>query len=121
MPVILTVAEVCRRYDVSQSTYFKWKSKYGGHLSFGRARAGKQQAKRMYTDLSLECHALNDLAAFDLNLNSEPDPKYVRMVINAIIANPKSVDEIINNLSPNGVDVKTGVPRLRSDSRRAHI
>ena len=25
-----TVAEVCREYGIGQSTYYKWKSKYGG-------------------------------------------------------------------------------------------
>ena len=25
-----TVADVCREYGVSQATYYKWKSKYGG-------------------------------------------------------------------------------------------
>ena len=62
----MTVAEVCRRHDVSQSTYFKWKSKYGGMEAADIRRLKELEAensklKRMYADLSLECHALKDL------------------------------------------------------------
>ena len=62
----MKVAEVCRRHDVSQSTYFKWKSKYGGMEAADIRRLKELEAensklKRMYADLSLENHALKDL------------------------------------------------------------
>ena len=62
----MTVAEVCRRHEVSQSSYFKWKSKYGGMEAADIRRLKELEAensklKRMYADLSLECHALKDL------------------------------------------------------------
>jgi putative transposase len=62
----LTVAEVCRQNEVSESTYYKWKSKYGGMEAADIRRLKELEAensklKRMYADLSLECVALKDL------------------------------------------------------------
>lgn len=62
----MTVADVCRQHDVSQSSYFKWKAKYGGMEAADIRRLKELEAennklKRMYADLSLECHALKDL------------------------------------------------------------
>ena len=62
----LSVKEVCRKYGISDATYYKWKSKYGG-LEVSDVRrmreleAENSKLKRMYADLSLECVALKDL------------------------------------------------------------
>ncbi len=60
------VKDVCREYGVGESTYFKWKSKYGGlELSEVKRLKGledeNRKLKRMYADLALENHALKDL------------------------------------------------------------
>jgi len=60
------VAVVCRKYGISDATYYKWKSKYGG-LEVSDVRrmreleAENSKLKRMYADLSLENDALKDL------------------------------------------------------------
>jgi putative transposase len=61
-----TVGEVCRQNSISESTYYKWKSKYGGMEAADIRRLKEleienSKLKRMYADLSLECHALKDL------------------------------------------------------------
>lgn len=60
------VKDVCRKYGISDATYYKWKSKYGG-LEVSDVRrmreleAENSRLKRMYADLSLENQALKDL------------------------------------------------------------
>jgi len=60
------VADLCRRHGLSPSTFFNWKSKYGG-LEVSELRRIKQleeenrRLKRMFADLSLEHHALKDV------------------------------------------------------------
>lgn len=62
----LPVTELCRKYGISNATYYKWKSKYGG-LEVSDVRrlreleAENAKLKRMYADLSLENDALKDL------------------------------------------------------------
>jgi len=60
------VADLCRRHGVSPSTFFNWRSRYGG-LEVSELRRIKQleeenrRLKRMFADLSLEHHALKDV------------------------------------------------------------
>jgi putative transposase len=60
------IKELCRKYGISDTTYYKWKSKYGG-LEVSDVRrlreleAENAKLKRMYADLSLENDALKDL------------------------------------------------------------
>ena len=64
-----TVAEVCRENSISSSTYFKWKTKYGGMEASDLKRIRdledeNRQLKRMFADLSflsLENRALKDV------------------------------------------------------------
>ncbi len=62
----LKVAEVCRKHGISQPTYYKWKSKYGG-LGVSELKRIKEieadhaKLKRMYADLAMENHALKEL------------------------------------------------------------
>jgi len=60
------VKEVCRKHGISEPTYYKWKSKYGGMdaSDLKRMRNMEQelsQLKRMYADMALENRALKDL------------------------------------------------------------
>jgi len=61
-----TVADVCREHGIAQSTYYKWKSKYGG-LDESQLRRLKEleeencRLKRMYADLSLEHMIVKDI------------------------------------------------------------
>jgi len=62
----MKVNEVCRKHGISPSTYFKWKSKYGGMAASDLKRMKELEAenaklKRMYAELSLENDALKDL------------------------------------------------------------
>ena len=60
------VKEICRKYGISDATYYKWKSKYGG-LEMSDVRrlreleAENANLKRMYAELSLENDSLKAL------------------------------------------------------------
>jgi len=60
------VKDICRKYGISDATYYKWKSKYGG-LEVSDVRrmreleAENSKLKRMYAELSLENQGLKDL------------------------------------------------------------
>lgn len=61
-----TVAEVCRKYSVAQSTYYSWKAKFGG-MSVSEAQRLKaleeenRKLKRLVADYALDNIALKDL------------------------------------------------------------
>ena len=60
------VAEVCREHGISESTYFKWKSKFGGMTASEIKRLRELEAenaklKAMYAEMSLENRALKGL------------------------------------------------------------
>jgi putative transposase len=62
----MKVSEVCRQNTISESTYYKWKSKYGGMEAADIRRLKELESensklKRMYADVSLERDALKDL------------------------------------------------------------
>ncbi len=62
------VAEVCREHGVSQATYYKWKSKYGGMevadiQRLKELETENKRLKQMFADLSLENVALKDVIA----------------------------------------------------------
>lgn len=61
-----TVGDVCREHTISTSTYFNWKTKYGGMTASDIKRLREleeenRQLKRMFADISLENRALKDL------------------------------------------------------------
>jgi putative transposase len=62
----MKVTEICRKYGISDATYYNWKSRYGG-LQVSEVRrlreleAENAKLKRMYAELSLENDALKDL------------------------------------------------------------
>ena len=62
----MKVKDVCRQHGISQPTYYKWKSKYGGMEASDLRRVKEMEAelsrmKKMYAELALENHALKDL------------------------------------------------------------
>lgn len=62
----LPVAEICRKYGISNPTYYQWKSKYAG-MSVNELKHVKEleaensRLKRMYADLALENAAIKDV------------------------------------------------------------
>jgi putative transposase len=62
----IQVKEICRKYGISDATYYTWKRKYGG-LQVSEVRRLREletenaKLKRMYADLSLENDALKEL------------------------------------------------------------
>lgn len=64
----MKVAELCRKHGISDATYYKWKSRYGGMEASDLRRVKELEAenarlKRMYADLALENTAMKDLIA----------------------------------------------------------
>lgn len=62
----MKVSELCRKHGMSDATYYKWKSKYGGMEASDLRRVRELEAenaklKRMYADLALENTAMKDL------------------------------------------------------------
>lgn len=62
----MKVGELCRKHGISDATYYKWKSKYGGMEASDLKRVRELEVenaklKRMYADLALENSAMKDL------------------------------------------------------------
>ena len=60
------VKEICRKHGISNATYYKWKSRYGGMEASDLKRVKELESenarlKRMYADLALENRAMQDL------------------------------------------------------------
>lgn len=59
------VPELCRRHGMSPAAFYRWKGRYGG-MEVSQLRRLKElesensRLKRMYADLSLTHHALQD-------------------------------------------------------------
>lgn len=62
----MPVPELCRRHGVGQSTFYKWRSKYGG-MEASDVRRLKEledengRLKRRYADLSLKHQMLEEI------------------------------------------------------------
>lgn len=61
-----TVRDVCREHQVSEATYYKWKTKYGGMeaADIKRLRELEEENRRlkhMYAELSLEHRILKEV------------------------------------------------------------
>ena len=67
----MKVSEVCRKHEISQPTYYNWKSKYGG-LGVSELKRIKEleaehsRLKKMYADLAMENNALKSLIEIKL-------------------------------------------------------
>jgi putative transposase len=62
----IKVQDLCRQHGISDATYYKWKSKYGGMEASDIKRLREVETensklKRMFADLALENRALKDL------------------------------------------------------------
>ena len=62
----IAVAEVCRKHDISQPTYYQWKSKYAG-VSVSELKRLRElevendKLKRLFAEQALEIEALKDV------------------------------------------------------------
>lgn len=62
----LAAKELCRKHGISEQTFYRWKSKYGG-MEVSEAKRLRQleeenrRLKQMVADLSLDNQALKDL------------------------------------------------------------
>ena len=62
----MKVSDVCRKHGISDATYYKWKSKYGGMEASDLRRTRELEEenarlKRMYAELALDNAAMKDL------------------------------------------------------------
>jgi putative transposase len=63
-----TVKDVCREHEISEATYYQWKSKYGGMKASDIKRLlalekENRRLKQISADLLLENRALKDVIA----------------------------------------------------------
>jgi putative transposase len=63
-----SVKDICRQHGISDATYYKWKSKYGGMEASDLKRVKELEAenarlKRLFADMALENAAMKDLIA----------------------------------------------------------
>ena len=63
-----TVKDVCREHEISDATYYQWKSKYGGMQASDIKRLREledenRRLKQMSAELLLENRALKDVIA----------------------------------------------------------
>lgn len=63
-----SIKEVCRQHGISDATYYKWKSRYGGMEASDLKRVKELEAenarlKRLFADMALENAAMKDLIA----------------------------------------------------------
>ena len=63
-----TVRDVCREHEISEATYYQWKSKYGGMQASDIKRLREleeenRRLKQISADLLLENRALKDVIA----------------------------------------------------------
>ena len=63
-----SVKDICRQHGISDATYYKWKSKYGGMEASDLKRVKALEAenarlKRLFADMALENAAMKDLIA----------------------------------------------------------
>ena len=59
----INISELCRKHGISNATYYKWKSKYGGLDASDLKRLKELESentdlKKMYADASLEIKGL---------------------------------------------------------------
>ena len=64
----MPVKDLCRQAGISQTTYYQWKSRYGGMDASDLKRVKELEGenarlKRLYADLALENAAMKDLIA----------------------------------------------------------
>ena len=52
-----TVREVCRRHGVTETTFYRWRAKYGG-----MQKAENRRLKKLVADLSLDVAMVKDAA-----------------------------------------------------------
>ena len=62
----ISAKELCRKYGVASSTFYKWKSKYGGMEVTDVKRLKEleeenRRLKQMYADLSLKAQMQEDI------------------------------------------------------------
>lgn len=62
----LPVKEVCRKYSITQSTFYAWRKKYGGLEASELQRlrqleSENKQLKKLVADLSLDKQVLQDV------------------------------------------------------------
>ena len=59
----ITVAEICRKYGISDATYYNWKAKYGGMTAsdvkkLRQVEGENKRLKHIVADLTLDNQAL---------------------------------------------------------------
>ncbi len=63
-----TIKDICREHEISEATYYQWKSKYGGMQASDIKRLREleeenRRLKQISADLLLENRALKDVIA----------------------------------------------------------
>ncbi len=73
----LKVKDICRKHGISDATYYKWKSKYGGMEASDIKRLKEledenRRLKQMYAELSLDHKILKDIVEKSCKTSDSP-------------------------------------------------
>src|SRR5215204_3809675 len=78
----LTATELCRRYGVSDATFYKWRSKYGG-MEVSEAKRLKSleeengKLKRLLADAMLDASTLREMLGKTFDARVEEDCRHL--------------------------------------------
>jgi putative transposase len=62
----IPILDLCRKYEIGRSTYYKWQQKYGGMevsdvMKMKDLEAENARLKKMFAEMALENAALKDV------------------------------------------------------------
>jgi putative transposase len=74
----MPIGDICRKYGVGESTYYKWKSKYGGMTAAELKRLKQmeceyQRLKQMYASLSMDHELLKEVLEKKLGVDLDEE------------------------------------------------
>ena len=74
----MPIADICRKHGVGESTYYKWKSKYGGMKAselkkLRQVERENQRLKQMYATLSMDHELLKEVLEKKLGVDLDEE------------------------------------------------
>lgn len=79
----MAVKDVCRQYDISNTTFYKWREKYAGMEAsdiklLKELKEKKRHLKQMYVDLNLKSQPQMEVVTIEKHVSNYPHPFYLK-------------------------------------------